>query len=192
MCRTPTREHEPESFRRGRSPKDDNCRMTRSSHRQRCRLLGYAAPLLATSVLLSGCSVGLGQSDPSSTEDADPGSFRPLYDQVLAALAEPSGSELPALRKLLPKESTDLLQKAVDLCGDIDPSARQLHLLNSPDPYHIMSGRLTGRKRNSTAETGCGLALMWVASSTPTGGRHWEIQAWSLDAKGSPAPTSSD
>lgn len=163
--------------------------MTRSSHRQRRRLLGYAAPLLALSVLLSGCSMGLGQSEPSSTNDADPGSFRPLYDKVLAALAEPSGSGLPALRQLLPHEPTEMLQKALDLCGDIIPGTRQLHLLNSPDPYHIMTGHLTGRKRNSTAHTSCGLALMWAAGSSATGGRHWEIQAWPLDA--TPTPSSS-
>ncbi|GAB3797581.1 hypothetical protein GCM10028798_09040 [Humibacter antri] len=140
-------------------------------------------------VLLTGCSIDLDPSDPMSTNDADPGSFRPLYDTVVDALAEPSGSELAALRKLLPQESTDMLRKVVDLCGDIDPGSRQLDVLDSPDPYHIMSGHLTGRKRNSTASTSCGLALMWVAGSTHTGGRHWEIQAWSLDATATPTPT---
>ena len=141
------------------------------------------------SALLSGCSIGMDPSDPMSTTDADPGSFRPLYDTVLAALAEPSGSELPALRKILPQESTSMLQQAVDLCGDIDPSTRQLDVLGSLDPYHIMTGHLTGLKRNSRAHSSCGLALMWVAGSTPTGGRHWEVQAWSLDATTSPTST---
>ncbi|GAB3395971.1 hypothetical protein GCM10027568_29080 [Humibacter soli] len=133
--------------------------------------------------------MGLFQSDPTSNDDADPGAFRPLYDQVMAALARPSRSELPALQQLLPQEPTDMLQRVVDLCGDIDTSTRQLHLVNSLDPFHIMSGHLTGRKRNSAANTSCGLALMWVASSTPTGGRHWEIQAWSLDSTPSPRAT---
>ena len=160
--------------------------MIRSAHRQRRRLLGYAAPLLVTGVVLSGCSMG--PSDPSD-QDGDPGSFRPLYDQVLAALAEPSGSELPTLRELLPQESTDMLQQAVDLCGDIVADTRQLHLLQSLDPYHIMSGHLTGQKRNSTAHTSCGLALMWVGPSTPTGTWHWEIGAWSLHPTPSPTAT---
>ena len=176
-----------------RFPAYDPDRMTRRSlqrsHQQRNRILGCAVPLFVLGALLTGCSIGMDPSDPMSTNDADPGSFRPLYDTVLDALAKPSGSELSALRKLLPQESTDVLQKAVDLCGDIDPSTRQLDVLDSPDPYHIMSGHLTGRKLNSTAPTSCGLALMWVAASTPTGGRHWEIEAWSLDATASPTPT---
>jgi hypothetical protein len=155
-------------------------------HRQRNRILGCAVPLLVLGALLTGCSIA-DPPDPMSTNDADPHSFRPLYDTVLDALGEPSGSELPALQKLLPQESSDLLRKAVDLCGNIDPGTRQLDVLDSPDPYHIMSGHLTGRKRNSTATTSCGLALMWAAASTPIGGRHWEIEAWSL-ATASPTP----
>ena len=127
-------------------------------------------------------------SDPMSTGDANPSSFRPLYDKTLGALDEPYGSELSALRKLFPQESESELENVVGLCGYIDPSTLKLRLLNSLDPYHIMTGHLTGRKRNSLTDTSCGLALMWTSSSSPQGGRHWEIQAWSLRATSTPTP----
>lgn len=146
-------------------------------------------PLLALGALLTGCSFGDGLSDPMSTEDANPSSFRPLYNQTLTALDEPSGSQLPALQKLFRQESESELENVVGLCGNIDPSTLKLRLLNSLDPYHIMTGHLTGRKRHSSTDTSCGLALMWTSNSGPQGGRHWEIQAWSLRATSAPTPT---
>ncbi|GAB3611769.1 hypothetical protein [Humibacter ginsengisoli] len=144
--------------------------------------------LLAVGAALSGCSSGVGPSHPLSTEDANPSSFRPLYDKTLAVLAEPSGPELPALRKLFPQEPESELENAISLCGNIDPGTFKLRLLNSLDPYHIMTGHLTGRKRHSLTDTSCGLALLLTSNSNPQGGRHWEIQAWSLRATSSPTP----
>lgn len=164
------------------------------SHLDPSRSRGSAATLLIPAVLLamvallSGCSADAGLPDPMQTDDANPSSFRPLFDATLAALDQPSKAELPALKKLFPHDSTDDLEDAVQLCGNIDPGTRKLDLLKSLDPYHLMTGHITGRKRDSSTRVRCGLALMWTAGSISVG-RHWEIQAWSLRATASPAPT---
>lgn len=124
-----------------------------------------------------------------STDDASPDSFRPLYDQAIAALDTPPRAELPALQKLFPRDSVTELANVVNLCGSIDPRTRKLDILKSLDPYHIMSGHLTGRQRHSSTRIRCGLALMWASAPGPSGGRYWELQAWSLDTTTSPTPT---
>ena len=159
--------------------------MTGRSHRRRHGVLRCVVPLLALGALLAGCSAR--QSDPSTTEDANPASFRPLYDKTLAALDEPTGAQPAALQKLFPNEAAPKLANVVGLCGTIDPGTQKLHLLESLDPYHIMTGHLTGRERDSSAHTNCGLALMWTTPSRPGVGG-WEIQAWSLDASSTPTP----
>jgi hypothetical protein len=124
-----------------------------------------------------------------SIDDASPSSFRPLYDQTIAALDTPSSAELPTLQKLFPQDSATDLENVVNLCGNIEPSTRKLDLLKSLDPYHIMTGHLAGRQRDSATRIRCGLALMWTSSSSAPRERHWEIQAWSLSATASPTPS---
>jgi len=165
--------------------------MTGPSHRQAHRATVCAVLLLSLGTWLTGCTVLPQQSDPLSTDDASPTAFRPLYNKILTALDESTGSQMPHLRKLFPGEPAAGLENVVNLCGKIDPQARRVRFLRPLDPFHIMTGRLTGRERGSAANTGCGLALMWASNPGPAGGRHWEIQAWSLGARSSRTPTPS-